>query len=147
MLTIAIRPERLSYEYITETMEFVVNLPSKSLIKKVDFCGVKSGREIDKIKEMNFNLSNSSEINCPMINECPITLECKVKNILYLGTHHLFLAEILKVNVDEDLIDEYGKIHYEKANLISYCHGEYYPLPEKSLGKFGFSVKRKKKIK
>ena len=144
VLSISVRPERLSYEYIKETMEFVVNLPTSSMVKAVDYCGVKSGKTVDKIKEMNFNLGESTNINVPYIKECPINIECRVREIMSLGTHDVFIADVLGSNVDESLIDEKGKIHFEEANLISYCHGEYYPLPKKSLGSFGFSVAKKK---
>lgn len=144
MLTVAIRPERLSYEYIKETGEFVVNLPARSMVKAVDYCGVRSGRTNDKIKEMKFTLENSSRVSVPMIGECPVSMECKVKSITPLGSHDLFLAEILSVNIEEDLIDDKGKIHYEKADLITYCHGQYFSLNPKSLGSFGFSVKKNK---
>ncbi|EDS77277.1 flavoredoxin [Clostridium botulinum C str. Eklund] len=147
MLSVAIRPERLSYKYIKENGEFVVNLPSRDLVKAVDFCGVKSGTNVDKIKEMNFTLEDSHNISVPYIDECPIALECKVKNIIPLGSHDLFLAEILSVHVEEDLIDEKGKIHYEKANLICYSHGEYFGVSSKALGNFGFSIRKKKKKK
>lgn len=145
MLTVAIRPERLSYEYIKETGEFVVNLPSKELAKKVDYCGVRSGRQVDKIKEMGFTLEDSETIDVPCIRECPVSLECRVLNITPLGSHDLFLAEILNVQVEEDLIDKNGKIHLEHADLLSYSHGEYFALPVKSLGKFGYSVEKKRK--
>lgn len=144
MLTISVRPERLSYEYIKDSMEFAVNLPTKDMTKKVDFCGVKSGRDINKIEAAGFSLSPSEKINCPIIEDCPISLECKVKNITPLGSHDLFLAEIVKIHVDENLVDKHGKIHFENADLISYCHGEYYPMVKKSIGKFGYSVKKKK---
>lgn len=144
MLTISVRPERLSYEYIKESMEFVVNLPSQQLTKKVDYCGVKSGRITDKIKDMGFTLSPGIEIDCPIIQDCPISLECKVRSITPLGSHDLFLAEIVKVHVDESLIDKNGKIHFENAKLINYCHGEYYPMTTQSIGKFGFSVQKHK---
>lgn len=147
MISVAIRPERLSYKYIKENGEFVVNLPSRDLVKAVDFCGVKSGTTVDKIKEMNFTLEDSDNISVPYIDECPITLECKVKNIIPLGSHDLFLAEILSVHVEKDLIDEKGKIHYEKANLICYSHGEYFGVSSKALGNFGFSIRKKKKKK
>ncbi|GAB6149726.1 flavin reductase family protein [Clostridium novyi] len=147
MISVAIRPERLSYKYIKENGEFVVNLPSRDLVKAVDFCGVKSGTTVDKIKEMNFTLEDSDNISVPYIDECPITLECKVKNIIPLGSHDLFLAEILSVHVEKDLIDEKGKIHYEKANLICYSHGEYFGVSKKVLGNFGFSIRKKKKKK
>lgn len=144
VLSISVRPERLSYEYIKETMEFVVNLPTSSMVKAVDYCGVKSGKTMDKIKEMNFNLGESTNINVPYIKECPVNIECRVREIMSLGTHDVFIADVLGSHVDESLIDEKGKIHFEEANLISYCHGEYYPLPKKSLGSFGFSVAKKK---
>ncbi|WP_326512928.1 flavin reductase family protein [Clostridium intestinale] len=144
VLSISVRPERLSYEYIKETMEFVVNLPTSSMVKAVDYCGVKSGKTVDKIKEMNFNLGESTNINVPYIKECPVNIECRVREIMSLGTHDVFIADVLGSHVDESIIDEKGKIHFEEANLISYCHGEYYPLPKKSLGSFGFSVAKKK---
>lgn len=144
VLSISVRPERLSYKYIKETMEFVVNLPTASMVKAVDYCGVKSGKTVDKIKEMNFNLVESTNINVPYIKECPVNIECRVREIMSLGTHDVFIADVLGSHVDESLIDEKGKIHFEEANLISYCHGEYYPLPKKSLGSFGFSVAKKK---
>ena len=147
IISVGIRPERLSYEYIKETGEFVVNLPKKDMIKALDYCGVRSGKKEDKIKKFNFELTPSENIKVPIINDCPIALECKVRDIIPLGTHDLFLADVLAVHVNEDLIDSKGKIHFEKANLVTYCHGEYYPLPQKSIGKFGFSVAKKKKKK
>lgn len=145
MISIAIRPERLSYEYIKENGEFVVNLPSRNLVREVDLCGVKSGRTLDKIKELNLNLGESQNISVPYLDDCPIALECKVKNIIPLGSHDLFLAEVLSVHVEENLIDEKGKIHFEKANLICYSHGEYFGLSKDALGSFGYSVRKKKK--
>lgn len=143
MISVAIRPERLSYKNIINHGEFVVNLPTKELCKKVDYCGVRSGLNHDKINEMGFTLEKSSSIETPAIKECPVNLECKVKEILPLGSHHLFIAEVLTVTVDEDLIDDKGKIHFEKAGLISYSHGEYFPLPSNSIGTFGYSVKKR----
>lgn len=144
MLYISIRPERLSYEYIKETMEFVVNLPSSDLVKKVDYCGVKTGKKNDKITEMNFTLKNGENISVPYIDECPVNIECKVKNIIPLGTHDMFIAEVVGSHVNEDLFDDKGKIHFENANMMSYCHGEYFPLAKKPIGSFGFSVMKKK---
>lgn len=144
MLYISIRPERLSYEYIKETMEFVVNLPGSDLVKKVDYCGVKSGKKNDKISEMNFTLKESSHISVPYIHECPINIECKVKNIVPLGTHDMFIAEVVGSHVNKDLFDDNEKIHFENANMMSYCHGEYFPLSKKPIGSFGFSVMKKK---
>lgn len=145
MITISIRPERLSYEYIKETREFVINLPTKSLVKEVDYCGVRSGKNIDKIKHLNLTLENADTVNAPIIKECPIALECKLKEIIPLGSHHLFLAEVSSVSVEDNLIDDKGKIHFENANLICYSHGEYFPIPQKPIGKFGFSVQKRKK--
>lgn len=144
MITVAIRPERLSYDYIKETENFIVNLPSKNLVKAVDYCGVRSGKQIDKIKEMNFTLEPGQEVSSSIIKECPIAFECKVKSVTPLGSHDLFLAEVLCCHVDEDLIDDKGKIHFEQADLISYSHGEYFSLNNKPLGKFGYSVMKKK---
>lgn len=143
MLSISIRPERLSYDYIKTTKEFVVNIPGKNMSKIVDFCGVRSGRNIDKIEHFNLNLCESSNVSVPYIDECPISLECTVKDIIPLGSHDMFLANIVGVHVDNSLIDSKGKIHYEKADLISYSHGEYYPLATKSIGSFGYSVQKK----
>ena len=145
MITVAIRPERLSYEYIKETSEFVVNLPSKDLVRSVDFCGVRSGKNIDKIKECNLILEDSENVAVPGIKQCPVTLECKVKSITPLGSHDLFLAEVLSIHVEENLIDKDGKIHLENADLICYSHGEYFPVTPKPLGKFGYSVQKRKK--
>jgi flavin reductase (DIM6/NTAB) family NADH-FMN oxidoreductase RutF len=145
IISVAIRPERLSYEYIKENMEFVVNLPSKNLVRQVDFCGVRSGRQVDKIKEMEFTLEDASIVNAPIIKECPVALECKVKNIIPLGSHDLFLAEVVAIQVEDRLMDANEKIHLENADLISYSHGEYFPLDNKAIGKFGFSVMKKVK--
>ncbi|AKA71802.1 flavin reductase family protein [Clostridium scatologenes] len=147
MITAAIRPERLSYEYIKETGEFVVNLPSKDMVRTVDFCGVRSGKNIDKIKHCNLTLEQSEKVKVSGIKQCPVSLECKVKSITPLGSHDLFLAEVLAIHVEENLLDENGKIHLEKANLICYSHGEYFSLNSKALGKFGYSVEKKKKSK
>ncbi len=147
MISVAIRPERLSYEYIKENGEFVVNLPYKNMVRKVDLCGVKSGRTLDKIKELDLTLVESTNVSVPYLDDCPIALECKVKNIIPLGSHDLFLAEVLSVHVEENLIDTSGKIHFEKADLICYSHGEYFGLSKDALGNFGFSVRKKKRKK
>lgn len=143
MLSISVRPERLSYEYIKETMEFTVNLPSSDMTRAVDYCGVRPGRKFDKIKEMNFTMVEGTNVDVPYINECPISIECKVKSIIPLGTHDLFIAEVVGSHVDKDLIDEKGKIHLEEADLITYCHGEYFKMDTEALGKFGYSVAKK----
>lgn len=147
MLYISVRPERLSYEYIKESMDFVINLPSSKLVKAVDYCGVKPGRKFDKISEMNFTLHESTNVSAPYIEECPVNIECRVKQIIPLGTHDMFMAEVLCSHVNEDLFDDKGKIHFEKADMLSYCHGEYFPLSHTPIGTFGFSVMKKKTIK
>ena len=143
MLSISIRPERLSYEYIKESMEFTINLPTRRLTRETDFCGVRSGRVVDKISEMKFTMKEGKEVNSPYIDECPVNIECKVKSIIPLGTHDLFIAEVLCSHIDEKLIDENGKIHFEWANLITYSHGEYFPVPKTPIGSFGYSVAKK----
>ena len=145
MLSISVRPERLSYEYIKETMEFVVNMPSINLVKAVDYCGVKTGRKNNKIKEMGFTMKDCDKINASYIDECPVSIECKVREIIPLGSHDLILADVLCSHIDQSLLDNKGKIHLEEAKLINYCHGEYYPMANKSLGSFGYSVKKKVK--
>ncbi|WP_436512215.1 flavin reductase family protein [Clostridium thermobutyricum] len=147
MLSISVRPIRLSYEYIKETMSFVVNIPSSDMVKKVDYCGVRSGRTNDKIKEMGFTMIPCDDIEGSYINECPISIECKVKSIVPLGTHDMIIADVLSSHIDESLMDEKGKIHFEKGDLITYCHGEYYKMPQNSIGKFGYSVMKKKTLK
>lgn len=146
MLSISIRPERLSYEYIKETMEFTINLPTRRLTRETDFCGVRSGRVIDKIAEMKFTMKEGKEVKSPYIEECPVNIECKVKSIIPLGTHDLFIAEVLCSHIDENLIDENGKIHFEWANLITYSHGEYFPVPKTPIGSFGYSVAKQSTI-
>ncbi|WP_302821248.1 flavin reductase family protein [Fusobacterium ulcerans] len=146
MLSISIRPERLSYEYIKETMEFTVNLPTRKLTRETDYCGVRSGRTNNKIEEMKFTMKEGKEVKSPYIDECPVNIECKVKDIISLGTHDLFLAEVLCSHIDSKLLDENEKIHFEWANLISYSHGEYFPMPKEAIGSFGYSVAKKKTI-
>ncbi|HEY8804911.1 MAG TPA: flavin reductase family protein [Clostridium sp.] len=143
MITVAIKPERLSYDYIKESGDFVVNLPNSRMVREVDYCGVRSGKIIDKIREMNFTMDSSKDVTAPIISECFISLECKVKSITTLGSHDLFLAEIVNTHVDNTLIDVNGKIHFEKADLITYSHGEYFSVNSKPLGKFGYSVQKR----
>ncbi|MGL4572356.1 MAG: flavin reductase family protein [Clostridium sp.] len=147
MLSISIRPERLSYEYIKDSMEFVVNIPHAGMTKQVDFCGVRSGRKVDKIEEMKFTMKKCTHINASYIEECPINIECRVKSVTALGSHDMFVAEVLGSHINEDLIDEKGKIHFEQGDLLAYCHGEYYKLPRTSIGSFGYSVMKKKVTK
>ena len=146
MLSISIRPERLSYDFISETMEFIVNIPSRSLTWETDYCGVRSGRLHNKIEEMKFDMIPGSHVNVDYINQCPVNIECRVTKIIKLGSHDIFLAEVLQTHIKNEIIDENGKFCFEKANLISYCHGEYFPLSEAPIGKFGYSVVKSPKI-
>ncbi|MHC6180808.1 flavin reductase family protein [Clostridium sp. JNZ X4-2] len=145
IISMGIRPERLSYEYIKTSGECVINLPAKDMVKIVDYCGVISGRTEDKIKHFNLQLNKGVSISTPSLQKSPIALECKVKSVTPLGTHDLFLLKVLNVKIDENLLDSNGKIHFDKANLICYSHGEYYSLNSKSLGSFGYSIRKKNK--
>ncbi|HYE10251.1 MAG TPA: flavin reductase family protein [Patescibacteria group bacterium] len=142
MLYISVRPERHSYQMIKETGEFVVNIPNSKLAFAVDFCGVKSGKSINKFEHLKLTPAKSNIVAAPFIDECPVSLECKVKDIIKLGSHDMFIAEIMCVNVDDSLLDDKGKLHLNKADLICYNHGEYRTLAE-SLGTFGYSVRKK----
>jgi flavin reductase (DIM6/NTAB) family NADH-FMN oxidoreductase RutF len=145
MLYISIRPERYSYGIIKKEMEFVLNLTTQDMAFATDWCGVKSGKDFNKFKEAKLHPIDASIVNCPMIEESPINIECKVKQIIPLGSHDMFLAEVVKVHADEKFIDEEtGTFDMQKAKLIAYSHGFYYELGNK-LGKFGFSVKKNKK--
>ena len=144
ILAVGIRKERLSYDNIKQSKECVINIPTREMVKIVDYCGVKSGRKEDKIKHFGLKLNDGVNINTPSLDASPIALECKLKSITPLGTHDLFLLEIVNVKVDESIIDSNNKICFNKANLIAYSHGEYYGLNSKPLGSFGYSVKKKR---
>ena len=138
---ISVRPERYSHEIIRESGEFVINLTTSSLAKKADFCGMYTGRRVDKFAKCNFTKEKATSVGAPMIAECPISIECKVTDVISLGTHDMFLADIVAVNVDEALIEN-GRLCINRAHLAAFAHGEYYKLGER-IGKFGFSVKKK----
>lgn len=142
MLSVSVRPERYSYDIIKETGEFVVNLVNKELVYATDYCGVKSGRDEDKFAKMNLTPQESVYIGAPGIAESPVNIECKVTQMLPLGSHHMFVAEVMGVTIDEKYMDETGKFNLNTSGLVSYSHGEYFQLGEK-LGKFGYSVKKK----
>lgn len=144
MVSISIRPERYSYDIIKESGEFVINLTTRELAYATDFCGVKSGRDMDKYREANLTVLPSKMIQAPGIAESPVNIECKVKQILELGSHHMFVAEVVSVTIDDKYMDEKGKFHLSKADLITYSHGEYYGLGD-LLGTFGYSVKKDNK--
>lgn len=144
MLSISIRKERFSYQLIEETKEFVVNLTTENLARATDFCGVRSGRNIDKFKEMNLTKVKGEHVNVPMILESPVNIECRVRDIIKLGSHDMFIADVLCVHVDKQLMNEKGKLELNKSNPIVYSHGEYYGIGD-LLGTFGYSVKKESK--
>jgi flavin reductase (DIM6/NTAB) family NADH-FMN oxidoreductase RutF len=144
MLSISVRPERFSYGIIQAAKEFVVNIPSIRQIKITDWCGMKSGRNVDKFAETGLTPVQALKVQCPIVRECPINIECQVRQELNLGSHTLFLAEVVAVQVSSDLLDTKGKLRLEKAGLISFAVGQYFALG-RSLGTFGFSVKKPKK--
>lgn len=141
MLSISVRPERLSHEYIKESMEFIVNIPSTKLTYETDYCGVRSGKKFDKIKELGLKMLEGEHVNAAYIADAPVAIECRVKQIIPLGSHDLFIADVLGSHIDENMLDEKGKIHFEYGNLLNYAHGEYYPMATEALGRFGFSTK------
>lgn len=143
MVSISVRPSRYSHEIISETKEFVLNLVTKELTYATDYCGVKSGRDIDKFQEMHLTPVPSTCIKAPGIEESPVNIECRVVEVKRLGTHDMFIAEVLRVNVEDQYIDETGKFHLNSAGLMAYSHGEYFELGKK-IGKFGYSVQKKK---
>ncbi len=142
MVYISVRPERFSHNIIKETGEFIINLTNKDLVYATDWCGVKSGSKVDKFKEMNLTKEKANFVNCPMIKESPVSIECKVKEIKELGSHNMFIAEVLSINATEDYFDETGAFDITKCNLIAYANGKYFELG-KQVGKFGYSVKKK----
>ncbi len=143
MVSISVKPERHSYNIIKETGEFVINLTTKDLVRATDYCGVKSGRDVDKFKEMKLTPNKSLYIKAPGIEESPVNIECKVKEIKKLGSHHMIIAEVLGVNIDERYMDDKGRFNLNSSQLVTYSHGEYFMLGQK-LGKFGYSVQKKK---
>lgn len=143
---ISVRKERYSYQMLWDTREFVINLPSANLVKAVDFCGVRSGKDLDKFKEMNLNPARCPNVSAPLISECPLHLECRVTDTIDLGSHTMFLADIVGCVVAEECINRDGKLEIEKCNLLAYAHGAYFSLG-KQLGTFGYSVKKKKSKK
>lgn len=141
MTYISVRPERHSYDMIKNSGEFVINLPSKNIVRAIDWCGVRSGAKYDKFTEMNLTKEPVTHLACPAIKESPLNLECRVKDIVKLGSHDMFIADIVGLNVEESLLDEKGKLCLDKANLVAFAHGEYFELG-KSLGTFGYSVRK-----
>lgn len=148
MVYISVRPERYSYQMIKESGEFVINLTTEKLVKATDYCGVKSGRDVDKWKEMNLHQVKAETLEySPLISESPVNIECKVVEIKELGSHHMFLANVTAVHADEAYLNEQNKFELNNTGLLAYSHGEYLGLGKK-LGTFGYSIRKKaKKIK
>ena len=143
MLYISVRKERYSYNIIKENMEFVVNLTTKDLVFETDYCGVKSGKDIDKFDKLKLEIFESKYVKAPSIEKSPVNIECKVKEIIPLGSHDMFLANVVGVTVDSSYLDSDNRFNLNKANPITYSHGQYFNLGE-YLGKFGYSIKKKK---
>lgn len=143
---ISVRPSRFSYSMIKNSGEFVINLPPTRIVKEVDFCGIYSGAKYDKFKKLNLTKQKASKVLVPLIKECPINIECKVIEVKSYGSHDMFIAEVLAVNVDTSCIDASGKFDIGKCNLLAFAHGEYKELG-KTLANFGFSSKKNTKIK
>ena len=143
MCYISVRPERYSYNLIKEQGEFIINLTNEKLAYATDWCGVKTGSKVDKFKEMHLTKEKAEFVKCPVIKESPVAIECRVKEIRELGSHHMFIAEVLSIDADEQYIDEKGAFDISKCNLIAYSNGHYYSMG-KNIGRFGFSVQKKK---
>jgi len=142
-VSISVRKERYSYSIIKETGEFVINLTTRSLAYATDYCGVRSGKDVDKFKEMKLTPVKADKVSCPLIGESPVSLECKVTDFIELGSHDMFIADVVAVDVSEEYMDENGRFDLNATDLMAYSHGEYFALGD-SLGKFGFSVKKAK---
>ena len=140
---ISVRPSRYSYNIIKESGEFAVNLTPSSLIRAADTCGVLTGAKVDKFAKCGLHKTAASKLECPLIEESPLSLECKVTDIISMGSHDMILADIVAIDVDETLVDSEGKLHLDRAGLAAFAHGEYFALGKK-IGTFGFSVRKKK---
>ncbi len=143
MTYISVRPQRYSYGIIRESGEFVINLTTSSLIRSADYCGIYTGAKVDKFAKCGLTKEKASEVQCPLIAQSPLSVECKVTKIIPLGSHDMFMADIVAVDVDESLIDKNGRLRLEDAGLAAFAHGEYFELGRK-IGTFGFSVRKKK---
>jgi len=145
-VSIAIRPTRHSYALIRESGEFVINLTPASLVRVADYCGIYTGAKVDKFAATGLHKEEAQAVSCPIIAECPLALECKVTDVLPQGTHDLFLADVVAVDVDDSIVDENGKLMLDRAGLAAFAHGEYFALGEK-IGNFGCSVAKGQKGK
>ncbi|MBR6321654.1 MAG: flavin reductase family protein [Lachnospiraceae bacterium] len=142
MVYISVRKERTSYEMLKKSGEFVIILTTEALVKAADYCGVRSGRNEDKFASCGLHKEEAFKVNAPMLAESPVNIECRVREVMELGSHDMFISDVVAVDVDEKLLDEKGRLSLEKADLIAYAHGSYFPLGE-ALGTFGFTVKKK----
>ena len=146
MVSISVRPTRYSYDMIRNTGEFVINLTTENLAYATDYCGVRSGRDVDKFKELKLTKEKADYVQAPMIGESPVSIECKVREVKELGSHHMFLADVVAVHADETYMDKNNKFQLNQSHPLVYSHGDYLGLG-KSLGTFGYSVKKKKKAR
>ena len=146
MVSISVRPERYSHHMIQETGEFVLNLTTEKMAYAVDYCGVRSGRDVDKLSALGLTTEPAEEVKVPMIKDAPVCIECRVAEIRHLGSHDLFLAKVLAVHAEEEYLDNRGRLRLGDAKLLAYSHGEYFALGKK-LGTFGFSVRKRKNRK
>jgi flavin reductase (DIM6/NTAB) family NADH-FMN oxidoreductase RutF len=144
MTYLSLRKSRHSHQLLLKTKDYVINLPSEDLAFAADFCGVRSGKDLNKFETQKLTPIPAEFVNAPMIKECPINIECRVVDVISYPSHDMFVSEILKVHADENLMDEKGRLQFEKAHLISYVHGEYYGLKAKRLGTFGYSIMKPK---
>ena len=138
MTYVSVRKSRHSHHIIEETGEFVINLTTEDLAGVTDWCGVKSGRDLDKFAETGLTPGKCDEVKCPLVKEAPVNLECRVTEVKEFPSHDMFIAEIIKIHVDEGLFDEDGRIRLDRAGMLAYCHGEYFGLKKSSIGRFGF---------
>lgn len=143
MLSISVRKNRASHAMLVETGEFVVNLPTEKMVKELDKAGVLSGKNVNKWELLNLHPEEGKSVSAPLVKECPVNIECKVEQVLELGSHDLFLGKVLAVHVEDSLLDAKGRLQLEKAKLLTYSHGQYFSLG-KCIGSFGFSVRKKK---
>ena len=144
MTYISVRKERFSHDIIADTKEFVINLTTEELAFATDWCGVKSGRDFDKFREQKLTPVTSEKVSCPSIGESPLSIECRVTEVKELGSHDMFLAEIVSMTAQEELMDENGELHLEKAGLMAYSHGHYFPVSSREIGRFGYAVMKPK---
>lgn len=144
MVSISVKPERYSYSIIKESGEFVINLTTSALANATDYCGVRSGRDVNKWKECNLTPAPANTVSCPLVAESPVNIECQVTEIKELGSHHMFIAKVTAVHVDDHYMDEKKTFHLNDSDLLAYSHGTYFTLGD-SLGSFGYSVRKKRK--